>query len=70
VWAFQLPSVDGVPWRPITILPFAAALARYGALLLAGEGEAPEELLLRDRWLVLIGIAWVILFGLGVHAAS
>jgi decaprenyl-phosphate phosphoribosyltransferase len=70
VWAFQLPSVDGVPWRPITILPFAAALARYGALLLAGEGEAPEELLLRDRWLVLIGIAWVILFGLSVHAAS
>jgi decaprenyl-phosphate phosphoribosyltransferase len=70
VWAFQLPSVDGVPWRPITILPFAAALARYGALLLAGEGEAPEELLLRDRWLVLIGIVWVILFGLGVHAAS
>jgi decaprenyl-phosphate phosphoribosyltransferase len=70
VWAFQLPSVGGVPWRPITILPFAAVLARYGALLLAGEGEAPEELLLRDRWLVLIGIAWVILFGLGVHAAS
>ncbi len=23
VWAFQLPSVAGIPWRPLTILPFA-----------------------------------------------
>jgi decaprenyl-phosphate phosphoribosyltransferase len=70
VWAFQLPAIDGVPWRPLTIVPFAASLARYGSRVLAGEGEAPEELLLRDRWLVLIGIAWLILFGLGVNAAA
>lgn len=70
VWAFQLPVVDGVPWRPLTIVPFAAALARYGSLLLAGHGEAPEELLLRDRWLVTLGIVWLILFGLGVNAAA
>ncbi len=29
-----------------------------------GEGEAPEELVLGDRWLSAAGIAWVVLFGL------
>jgi decaprenyl-phosphate phosphoribosyltransferase len=69
-WALELPSVNGVPWRALTILPFAACLARYGSLLAAGEGEAPEETVLTDRWLLLSGVAWVVLFALGVHAAS
>ncbi len=70
VWAFGLPSVNGIPWRPLTILPFAACLLRYGRLVLAGEGEAPEELLLGDRWLLIAGALWLAVFALGVHAAS
>jgi len=70
MWAFKLPSVDGVPWRPLTIIPFAACIARYGTLVAAGEGESPEELLLRDRLLQIAGVAWLVLFALGVHAAS
>jgi decaprenyl-phosphate phosphoribosyltransferase len=70
VWAFQLPLIDGVPWRPLTIVPFAASLARYAVLVQAGQGEAPEELVLHDRWLQLAGIVWLIVFALGVHAAS
>jgi decaprenyl-phosphate phosphoribosyltransferase len=70
VWAFQLPTIDGVPWRPLTIVPFAAFLARYAALVQVGHGEAPEELVLHDRWLQLAGAVWLVLFALGVHAAS
>jgi decaprenyl-phosphate phosphoribosyltransferase len=70
VWAFQLPEVDGTPWRPLTIVPFVACILRYGALVRAGEGEAPEDLLLGDRWLALAGVAWLVLFVLGVHAAA
>ncbi len=70
VWAFQLPVVDGVPWRPLTIVPFAACLLRYGSRVRAGDGEAPEELLLSDRGLQVTAIAWFILFALGVHAAG
>ena len=47
VWAFQLPAVRGIPWRPLTIAPFAACLLRYGALVRAGAGEAPEDALAR-----------------------
>lgn len=70
VWAFELPSVNGFPWRPLTIIPFAACLLRYGVLLRAGEGEAPEDLVLGDRWLMLAGAAWLAVFALGVHAAG
>ena len=70
VWAFALPAVSGIPWRPLTIAPFAACLLRYGALVRAGAGEAPEDLLLADRPLQLAGLAWLMLFALEVHAAS
>jgi decaprenyl-phosphate phosphoribosyltransferase len=70
VWAFELPSVDGVPWRPLSIVPFAAGILRYWARVNAGHGEAPEELLLSDSWLAIAGLAWIVLFALGVDAAS
>lgn len=70
VWAFELPSVGGVPWRPLTIIPFSLCIARYGALIGRGRGEAPEDLLLSDRLLQIAGAAWLVLFALGVHAAN
>ena len=70
VWALELPTVDGIPWRPLTIAPFAACLARYAALTGAGDGEAPEDALLSDRRLQIAAAAWLLLFALGVHAAG
>jgi decaprenyl-phosphate phosphoribosyltransferase len=70
VWAFGLPAVHGIPWRPITAVPFGVCLLRYLALVRSGAGEAPEELLLADRWLALGGFAWLVLFALSVHAAG
>ena len=67
VWASQLAVIDGIPWRPLTIVPFAACLLRYGMLLRAGEGEAPEEVLFRDRWLLVFIAVWLVLFGFAVH---
>ena len=70
IWAFWVPSVHGVPWRPLTIAPVALGLIRYGALVRAGGGEAPEELVLRDNGLRLAAVLWLVLFALGVHAIS
>jgi decaprenyl-phosphate phosphoribosyltransferase len=69
-WVFKLPDVDGVPWRPLTLIPFAACIVRYGVLLRAGQGESPEELLLHDRLLQVAAVAWLALFALSVHAAG
>lgn len=70
MWAFALPVVHGVPWRPLTIVPFALCLARYGVQVVRGAGEAPDELLVSDRWLLGAGAAWLLVFALGVHAAG
>jgi decaprenyl-phosphate phosphoribosyltransferase len=70
VWAFGLVDVDGVPWRLLTVVPFTICLLRYGSLVGAGAGEAPEELILGDRTLALSAIAWLFLFALSVHAAA
>jgi decaprenyl-phosphate phosphoribosyltransferase len=70
VWAFELPTAGGFPWRPLTILPFVACLLRYQLLVLRGAGEAPDELVFADRWLAVAGLTWLTVFALGVHAAS
>jgi decaprenyl-phosphate phosphoribosyltransferase len=70
MWAFSLPAVRGIPWRPLTIVPFAACMLRYSEVVHRGAGEAPEEVLLSDRPLQLAGLVWLVLFALEVHAAA
>jgi decaprenyl-phosphate phosphoribosyltransferase len=69
-WAFVVPTFNGFPWRPISILPFAACLLRYGWLLRAGAGEAPEDLLIGDRLLALAAASWIIVFAIGVQVGA
>jgi decaprenyl-phosphate phosphoribosyltransferase len=71
LWAFERADIAdvAVPWYQISIVPFATAVLRYAQLLEAGEGGAPEDLVLRDRMLLLAGAAWAVVFGLGVLAA-
>ncbi len=70
MWASELPVVGGMPWRLLTVIPFAVCLLRYGMLARAATGEAPEEVLLSDRVLAVGGLAWLVVFALSVNAAS
>ena len=46
LWAFEARVGAGIPWRVLTIVPFAAAIVRYGRMLRGGDGnEAPEDML-------------------------
>jgi decaprenyl-phosphate phosphoribosyltransferase len=67
LWAFEAARVTGVPWRALTIVPFTLALLRYGLLVSAGGGGAPEEILLGDGFIKLAGAAWLGLFLLGMQ---
>jgi decaprenyl-phosphate phosphoribosyltransferase len=51
----------------LSAVPFAALLARYGSLIAAGAGQAPEDLL-HDRRLQLLLLVWGALFLGGVYA--
>lgn len=68
IWAFDLPAVHGVPWRPLSAVPFVASLGAYGRVVRSGRGEAPEDVFLDDRWLLFAALAWVVLFVVGVDA--
>ena len=69
LWAFEKAheTTSSVPWYQLSILPFVLGLLRYALLVDQGKGEAPEEIVLSDRQLQLIGLVWLIVFGLGVH---
>jgi len=50
-----------------SIVPFLMWLARYAVLIGAGAGQAPEELILRDRALLALSVVWGLLFLGGVY---
>jgi len=67
LWAFEVSDRAGNPvWFQLAIVPFVLGVLRYALLLDQGEGGAPEEVLLRDRVLLVIGLAWVVLFAIAV----
>jgi decaprenyl-phosphate phosphoribosyltransferase len=66
VWAFGGGRSGVVPWRELAIVPFTAAVLRYGLLVSRGEGDAPEQILFRDRLMQLAGWAWLLMFAFGV----
>lgn len=72
LWAFEQAEIrtDEMLLFEVSIIPFVMGVLRYAMLLDAGEGGAPEEVVLRDRALQVIGLAWVLLFGAAVYAGA
>lgn len=68
-WAFEIhDSVQpALPFYQLSIVPMLTALLRYALVLEQGRGAAPEEVFANDRVLQLLGVAWVIVFGLAVY---
>jgi decaprenyl-phosphate phosphoribosyltransferase len=69
-WAFGVPTVSGIPWRPLTAIPFCLTFLRYANIIRVGGSEAPEEALVGDRVLLASAAGWLILFALTVHVAT
>jgi decaprenyl-phosphate phosphoribosyltransferase len=66
LWAFEQAPDTGVPWHTISIAPFLMGLLRYAVDVDAGTAAEPEDIVLRDRVLQLIGLAWLVTVCLGV----
>jgi decaprenyl-phosphate phosphoribosyltransferase len=70
LWAFERSAPVGDPiWFELSIIPFVLAILRYALLLEQGKGGAPEELVLSDRTLQVIGVAWATLFAIAIHGS-
>jgi decaprenyl-phosphate phosphoribosyltransferase len=69
LWAFETKEVSGsdLPFYELSIVPMLIALLRYTLVLEQGHGAAPEEVFASDRVLQLMGVLWIVVFGLGVY---
>ena len=68
LWAFEQSSRDPVvPFFELTIVPFVLFVLRYALLAETDRESAPEDLVLSDRPLQAMALAWVVLFACGVH---
>jgi decaprenyl-phosphate phosphoribosyltransferase len=73
LWAFDLQTAlrhhaDPIYYQ-LSIVPMILALLRYTFLVEGGQGARPEDLVVSDRSLQVLGVAWVALFTLGVYAS-
>jgi len=69
IWAFATKEISGSSWPfyELSIVPMLGALLRYLLVLEQGQGAAPEEVFMADRTLQVMGLMWVVVFGLGVY---
>jgi decaprenyl-phosphate phosphoribosyltransferase len=71
IWAFDTGEAVGSTWPfyELSIIPMATALLRYTLILEQGHGAAPEEIFAHDRVLQILGLIWIVVFGIGVYLA-
>jgi len=69
IWAFDTKELSGNTWPfyELSIVPMLMAVLRYALILEQGRGAAPEEIFFADRTLQVLGVIWVVVFGLGVY---
>jgi decaprenyl-phosphate phosphoribosyltransferase len=69
LWAFQVGQSRGeLGWAQLSVVPFALALLRYAVDVDRGGAGAPEDVVLGDRALLVLGVLWLVLFAAAADA--
>ncbi|MFI0237078.1 decaprenyl-phosphate phosphoribosyltransferase [Streptomyces sp. NPDC016845] len=55
-----------LPWRQLSMVAFIVAVLRYAVFADRGTAGEPENVVLRDRALAVIGLVWLAMYGLAV----
>ncbi|QIY72985.1 decaprenyl-phosphate phosphoribosyltransferase [Streptomyces sp. RLB1-33] len=69
LWALEedgVPRAGVLPWRQLSMVAFILAVLRYAVFADRGAAGEPEDVVLRDRALALIGLVWLAMYGLAV----
>jgi decaprenyl-phosphate phosphoribosyltransferase len=69
LWAFEKAhlSDSSIPWFQLSIVPFVLIILRYALILETEDRRGPEEIVLEDRQLQLLGLLWAAVFACGVY---
>jgi decaprenyl-phosphate phosphoribosyltransferase len=69
LWAFEVSespvAVGSAPWMSFSVAPFVVGVLRYALTIDEGAAGAPEDIVLSDRGLQVIGLVWLALFTCG-----
>jgi decaprenyl-phosphate phosphoribosyltransferase len=69
LWAFErADQVGNQFWFRLSIVPFVLAILRYALTVEQGGGGAPEDVVLSDRVLQVLGALLFACFAIGVYA--
>lgn len=69
LWALEeggVPHTSVLPWRQLSMVAFVLAVLRYAVFADRGTAGEPEDVVLRDRALAVIGAVWVAMYALAV----
>ncbi len=68
LWAFDKPTIvhHSALLIEVSIVPFVLAIFRYSLVIEEGMAGAPEDVVLSDRPLLLLGLVWAATLGLGI----
>jgi decaprenyl-phosphate phosphoribosyltransferase len=69
LWAFEnaSDSASDFPFHELSIVPMVLSLLRYVMVLESGQGEAPEDIFLKDRAIQMYVLSWLTLYVVGVY---
>jgi decaprenyl-phosphate phosphoribosyltransferase len=69
LWAFEKADLADttVPWFQLSIVPFVLIILRYAFVLETEERRGPEEIVLEDRVIQVLGLLWAATFAAGVY---
>lgn len=72
LWAFEKAEAvtHSLPWFELSIAPFVMGMLRYALVSEVRGGGAPEDIVLGDRPLQLITVAWAATFAAGIYLGS
>jgi len=68
LWALESSGTAHglLPWRQLSMVPFTLSVLRYAVFADAGAAGEPEDVVLRDRPLLVIALVWGALYVLAV----
>ncbi len=60
LWAFTIRESTGTVWGVVSAVPFLAAVLRYAVDVDGGQAGEPEDILLKDRFLLGAAAVWAV----------
>ncbi len=67
LWAFTISQATSNVWSVVSLVPFVVAVLRYAVDVDSGAAGEPEEVVLHDRPLLVLGVIWATCLIISVH---